>query len=193
MTELTFYSSGINGMHDKYRECGEVWRLAGMAWPGWSLSGTSSSLVALIVLLRLIMVKRPMSYRSIHKAVSRIGCIFVWMFPVLVSSTKFILSLPPLYDVNVFRPFVMVENFVIVMAPILLTVFLYIILLCSLNPQSAITEGTITRMKALAKMTRGVVVGLIVCNVPGLAYWSYLVYTIWRGKSDEVFTSPFKV
>ena len=169
-------------MHDKYRECDQVWRLAGMAWPGNSLCGTSSLLVALIVLLRLLMVKQPTNYRSIHKAASRIGCIFVWVFPLGVSSIKFIISLPPLYDANIYRPFLVIENFTIVTAPILLTVLLYAILLCSLNPQSSMNQATIARVNALAKMTRGVVVGLLVCNVPGLLHLAHVLTMIGRGK-----------
>ena len=199
---LTPYLSGIDGTLDKHRECEELWRISIMKFPAGSFIGTSSLLVALIVFLRLLMVRHPMSYQRAHKPISRIGCTVAWAFPLLVSSTKLVVSLPSLYDFNLYNTFCMVVNYGLLVAPIMLTALVYVMLLCSLRQKSilnelvvgtSIADATNKRLKHLAKMTRGVVVGLIVCNVPGLAYSSYLVYRIWQEKSDKVFTWTFAV
>ena len=194
---LTPYPLGIDGTLDMYRACGEVWKAAGMVMLCYIFGATSCFLVALIVLLRLLMVKWPLSYQSVHKSVSRNGCILIWVVPLLVSSTKFIVSLPVFYDANILKIFTGIENYGLMTAPILLTVLLYVMLLCSLKTQTAarITthEATITRMKALAKMTHGVVASLIVCNVPNLVYTAYVGALIGYGIDDDVFTSNVSV
>ena len=164
-----------------------------MALPGVALTGTSGLLVSLIVLLRLLMLKLPLSYRSVHKQVSGIACIVAWVLPLLLSSITFIGALPPFYDVNVYNTFVTITNQLLVTFPILLTVLLYVMLMCSLNQQTSNNEGTMTQMKALASMTRGVVVGLLICNVPGLLYLAYLINMQSKGRSDEFFTSNVAV
>ena len=47
--------------------CGDFWIDYGMNFPAFVLSGSSSFFVALIVLLRLLQVKNPMSYETAHK------------------------------------------------------------------------------------------------------------------------------
>ena len=168
-----------------------------MVMPGYAFGATSSYLVALIVLLRLLMIKRPMTYQSVHKSVSRIGCIVIWTVSLIVPSIKFIVSLPVFYEANIAKIFDAIQNYGLMTAPILLTVLLYFMLLCSLKTQTAarITthEATITRMKALAKMTHGVVAGLIVCNVPGLMYNAHIGYMIGHGRGDDIFKSTLSV
>ena len=180
---LTFCLSGMNGTLATYRACEEVWRIAGLVWPYIWLRGTSTLLVTLIVLLRVLMVIQPLNYQDVHKAISRIGCIVAWVVSLLVSSTYFIVSLPGLYDLNIYNTFVGIVNHGLGTAPILLTVLLYAILLCSLNPQA-------NRLaKSFAKMTHGIVIGLIVCNIPGLIYISYVGAMLRKGNSDDIFTS----
>ena len=194
---LTPYPSGINGTLHKYKACGELWRAAGMVMPQYVFGATSSLFVALIVLLRLIMIKRPMSYQNVHKSVSRIGCIVIWVVSLLVSSVYFIVHLPPLYAANVVRIVTAIATFGLLTAPILLTILLYVMLLCSLKTptaaRSTANEATITQMKALAKMTHGVVAGLIICNLPGLMYIAYTNAMIGRGRGGDIFTSNISV
>ena len=193
---LTPYLSGIDGTLAKYRECGEIWRAAGMVTPSYVFGATSSYLVALIVLLRLLMVKRPMSYQSIHKSVSRIGCIVIWVFSLLVSSVYFIVHLP-FFDASVREILNAIQNYGLLTTPILLTVVLYVMLICFLKTRTAAGviwhEANIKRLKALAKMTHGVVAGLIICNVPGLMYNAYIAAMIRRGRGDDIFKSNISV
>ena len=119
----------MDGTLDKYIDCGEVWRMSGMGLPLAVVGATSTLFVTLIVLLRLIMVTRPMNYRSVHKKVSRIGCIVIWVVSLLIPSIEFILSLPQIYDVNAFRAFSTFRNAYFTV-PVPLTILIYAILLC---------------------------------------------------------------
>ena len=174
---------------DKYRYCDEVWRIAGIGSPTVALGASSSYLVALIVLLRLLMIQQPMNYGTAHKTVSRFGYILSWVLSLLVPSVKFIVSFPSLYDVNIYNTFVAIETYGLMTAPIILTILLYAVLLCFLNQQVALSDAVISRMKALAKMTHGVVAGLIVCNVPGLLIMAYLSSRLGQGRSEDLFAS----
>ena len=92
-----------------------------------------------------------------------------------------------------FDDFIAIENYGLLTAPIILTVLLYVVLLCSLKTPTAAHEATITQLKALAKMTHGVVAGLIVCNVPGLMYNAYIGAMIGQGRGDDIFRSTTSV
>ena len=200
---LTLYLLGMDGRLAKYRGCDQVWIIAGISVPVNAFGASSSYLVALIVLLRLLMIKRPMNFQSSHKSVSRIGCIVIWVVSLLIPLTKFIVSLPVLYNAIIVDIFSAIQNYGLITAPILLTALLYGMLLCYLKTQRRAHRNTsldyqndqqiIRRMKALAKMTHGVVAGLIVCNVPGLIYNAYFGYMIGRGRGDDIFKSTISV
>ena len=49
-------------------------------------------------------------------------------------------------------------------------------LMCTLDPQTAASSGTGTQMRQLVKMTYGVVIGLLVFNVPGFFYAAVVPY-----------------
>ena len=73
--------------------------------------------------------------------------------------------------------------------PVLLTVTMYIMLLCTLNPQATAGDATSIQMAVLSKMTHGIVIGLVVCNVPGLAFMAYLNAMLKQGRMDDLFKS----
>ena len=139
------------------------------------------------------MVTHPMTYESIHKAMSRIGCILIWVVSFLLPTIAFILSLPDLYDPNMYSTVVAIEVHALLTVPILLTVLIYVVLLCTVHRHAAANKrtsnATSIRMRALAKMTHGIVIGLIVCNVPGLIFFAYFTKMIEAGKINDVFKS----
>ena len=173
----------MNGTLEEYREREEVWRIGGVLWPYIWLRGTNFLLVTLTTLLRVLMVKHPLSYQHVHIATSRICCIVAWVGPLLISSIYFVVSLPGLYDLNTYIIFVGIGTHGIGTVPFLLTVLLYAILLCSLNPE----ENQL--VKSFARMTHGIVTGLIVCNVPGLIIMGYLSSRLVNGRSEHLFES----
>ena len=188
------YQSGLDGTLQRYRDDHEVYRIKGTIVPIFVFTSSSSFFVALIVLLRLLMVKRPMSYERTHERVSRIGCIVIWVMSLALPSISFVISLPYFYNPKIYSIANLIESQALLTAPILLTVAIYVMLLCTLRPDTTAGDTTSIRMKALVKMTHGIVIGLVVCNVPGLAYLAYLTTMLNKGKlDDEIFKSNISV
>ena len=167
-----------------------------MVMASYTFGATSSYLVALIVLLRLIAIKRPTSYQDVHRTVSLSGSIIIWVFSLLLSSVFFIVHLSPfVYEASVAKTvFTLIASHGLLTAPIIITVLLYVVLLCSLKAQTANQKvtthpSTIKHMKAMAKMIHGVVAGLLVCNVPNLLYNAYVVTMIAQGRRDDIYSS----
>ena len=75
-----------------------------------------------------------------------------------------------------------------------LTIIIHAILLYTLKQTSTLCDEVGRRIKALEKMTKGIVIALIVCNGPGHMNYYFNEYylngrrytMIMRGKSDEV-------
>ena len=160
----------MDGTLEKNRNCDGRWINDLIGLLGVIFGSASSYLVALIVLLRLLMIRQPIGYNSVHETVSRVGCITIWVSAILICFIKFIVCLPSIYDPTVYNVFVAIQNFGLLAAPVLFTVILYAVLLCTLDPKTAACGATATQMKELAKMTYGVIIGLLVCNMPGLLY-----------------------
>ena len=186
---LTLCLLGMDGRLDKYRDCNQVWIIAGISVPANALGSSSSYLVALIVLLRLQMIRNPFSYASTHKGISIAGCIIIWFLSILVPSLQVVVSFPSLYDVTVYNTFVAIDTYGLLTAPIVLTLLVYVILQYSIKQQVAINDAGKRKIKSLAKMTHGIVAGLIVCNVPGLLIMAYLTSRLDQGTSEELFES----
>ena len=180
-------------MLERYRHCGEAWRIVGVYFFPHALTGSSSYLVTLIVLFRLLMVTQPLRYESVHEAMSRIGCITIWVLSLLLPAISLITSLPYFYDPNIYSAVIDIAVYGLVTVPILLTVIIYAILLFTVKRKriegNRLSHSTSKRMRALAKMTHGIVIGLIVCNVPGLLFMAYFTITMEHGNIDDIFKS----
>ena len=180
----------MDGTLKRYEECDEYWKISGLNLSTQVLTAASTQFVSLIVLLRLLMVRRPMSFERLHEAISRIGCKIVWAFSLLIPTITFVVSF---YDQYIFSTIVAIQAQGLCTVPILLTIVMYGILICSLEPQTGAADATAIRMAALVKMTHGIVIGLIVCNVPGIAFVAYLSTMQKQGKLDAVFQSDTAV
>ena len=183
----------MDGTLKQYKDCGESWKTAGVTFPLRVLTGSSSYLVLLIVLLRLLAVKRPMDYELTHKKVSHIGCMLIWTISLLLPLLDFLLTLPSVYNSKVYGAAAGFQFLVFFIGPTISTVIIYGLLLCTLTPETTINEATASRMKGMAKMTRGIVIGLLVCNVPGIIFNIYLIMTVLQGREYETFNSPVAV
>ena len=128
--------------------------------------------------------------------ISHIGCIVIWSLSLLLPAITFIISLPYFYDPHLYNVFHILDAQVLMTAPILLTLAMYGTLLCTLNQQTTANSTnaeTSNQMKGLAKMTHGIVIGLVVCNVPGLAFMIYLGTVAQQGKMEAFFKSNIAV
>ena len=194
---LISHESGLDGTLEKYRLCNERWRITGMNFFTHVFTGSGSLLVCLIVLLRLLMVRKPTNYEGIHESMSRTGCILIWVVSLLLPTIAFVLSLPDIYDPDIFNTMVNIEVHALLTVPILLTVLIYAVLLWTVHrhagTESRVSNATRIRMRAFAKMTHGIVIGLIVCNVPGLMFFAYFTKMIEEGKTNDVYKSLLAV
>ena len=190
---LSPYQLGMDGRRDKYQVCGQAWIITGISFPSWALAASSSYLVALIVLLRLMMIRKPMSYEGTHKTISIAGCIFIWVFSILVPSVQLIVSFPSLFDVDVYNTFVAIQTYGLLVTPITLTVFLYVMLQCFIKKQVALADAVAQQMKVLSKMTHGIVAGLIICNVPALLLMRYVSSRLGKETYEDVLESSIVV
>ena len=161
--------------------------------PSNILLSCSCYFVAVIVFLRLLAVKRPTDFEAAHERVSRIGSILIWMFTLLAWLPHFVLSFPSTYDPDVVSITHSIAFVVCHTVPILSTVLMYIMLLCTLKRSWYTTYATTINQKSLAKMTQGVVVSLVVCNLPYGAWAKYAMAMYRKGKIDDVYNTIFGV
>ena len=99
--------------------------------------------------------------------------------------------MPSVYDENAYIIANGIQFHVIYTLPIIATVIMYGILLYTLKKKTDVSEATSMRLKSMSKMTQGVVVGLIVCNVPLILWVQYWIVMLKQGNSDAVFKSTF--
>ena len=127
-----------------------------MTYPTLVLSSSSSFLVSLIVFLRFLSIKRPIGFENTHKRVSHIGSITIWSFCLLVPSTIFVLTVPGIYDPNIYFMAIGVQVHVIYTFPIVTTVIIYGILLYTLNKHSdtAMSEVTNRRLRSISRLMK---------------------------------------
>ena len=76
--------------------------------------------------------------------------------------------------------------------PIFVTVMIYLNLLWILR-KTAASKTTSIRKKSLARMVRGVVVGLLICNLPYIAWVGYIGALAKKGRFGDAFNTPFGV
>ena len=179
----------------RFRDCGETWRIYGMTFPTLVLSSSSSFFVSLIVLLRLLAIRKPMGFENTHEKLSKIGSLIIWSFCLFVPSIVFVLTVPSIYDQRVYALAILIQCHVIYTVPIIATISMYVMLLRTLKKKtnSDMNEETRMRLTSMAKMTQGIVVGLIVCNVPLILWMQYWLVMLSQGNGDAVFESTFGV
>ena len=195
---LIFYLSDLNGTSDAFGAKQEYIKVYAMAFPAYVLLGSSCYLRALLVLLRLLAVKRPMNFETAHQKISRIGSIIVWTFSLLVYLLIFGLYLPS----NLKRIIILTCHFIALyifdLVPVLSTMIMYVMFLralkidtiANLNRKSGTSvrtsDATMLRKRSLAKMTRGVAVCLAICNLPFIAWFHYDVWMLKQNQDYSV-------
>ena len=135
-TFLIYLHSGWNGEEAAIKKANENWRLAVIHVPGTILTSYSCFFVALIVFLRVLVVKQPLTYKDAHKKIGRIGSIVIWSFALLVNLCPLIVALPPLFNISLYGITFVWTIRVSLSLPILLTLIMYGMLLYALKPVS---------------------------------------------------------
>ena len=174
---MLFYQSAWNGEMQRMRKNVENWgvfKLNGILFFSNVCTGSSCYFVALVVFLRLLTVKRPASYESMHEKLSRFGSFTIWGFSLVVWSLPLIASCPSVYDRNLYLATNFISFHVTHTIPILATVIMYFVLLWVLKKTPELSSSSSKKKKQLMTMVRGVVVGLLICNLPYIAWVGYI-------------------
>ena len=157
----------------------------GLSLPHIVLSSSSSYLVALIVLLQLLLVKKPTNYETLHKRVCHIGCPLIWTVSLLIPSIAYLIVY---FNPGVFKPTGLFLYQFVATVPMLLTIVIYANLLSTLKQKTILNDTQQTsiekqikahqtkRIKSLAKMLKGIVIALIICNLPGDVFHSVTLF-----------------
>ena len=153
------------------------------------LTSSSYCFVALIVFLRLLAVKWPLDYQTSQHKISRVGSIIIWCFPLVVNIPLIILNLPGIYESNAVRITTTIIFHVTHSIPIFATVIIYTMLLYTLKQTRDISEASSSKKRSLAKMVRGVVICLVVLNVPYLVWGQHLSILWSEERQSEAFTT----
>ena len=177
----------------KFRQTGESWRIYGLTYPTFVFSSASSFLVLLIVLLRYLAIKNPMSFESSHIKYGKIGSAMIFSFCFIVPSITFVLTAPSIYDQKLYTVFNMIVFHIIYTIPITGTLIMYGMLIYALRNKKHVAETTAMRLKSMANMSQGIVIGLVVCNVPLILWTQVYLVKMMQCKKEEFINSAFGV
>ena len=180
---------------DTLRKNGEGWKVYLMFLPSYVFLASSCCLVPLIVLLRLLAVKRPMNFKSAHAKFSCIGSVIVWAVSLFVFLIPFVICI---YDKNEINMVCTISHNVashlLNTLPILATVIIYFILIWTLKHKTdTAATGTSLKKRSLAKMTKGIVVCLVACNLPYIALQQYVLVFYLQGNVYAAYDTTLEV
>ena len=131
-----------------------------------------------------------MNYQLLHEKISHVGSIAIWCFPVVVNAPLVIMNLPGVYNLNAVRWTTIILLHVTHTIPMLVTLIIYGILLYTLRqPHSDADCASNPLKKSLSRLITGVVVCLVVLNLPYLA-WIQKMAMLWlNNRQGESFTT----
>ena len=117
-----------------------------------------------------------MSYEDKHEKVGRISTISIWSLSLIVPSIIFIVSLPDMYSLEVWIGMRIFGFQVLQTIPLFSTTVMYVRLLYILKKTKDVNEATNKKKKSMAKMIQGVVICLVICNLPTM------IWILWWGE-----------
>ena len=192
------YQSAFDGTSEEFKRAGKQWKVDAILFPVYVLQGSSCYLVGLVVLLRLLSVKHPMTFSTTHKKLSKVISVTIWIALSVIFAVMLILSF--LYHkLNAIQE----QAYVIVgiiafhiyfSLPILSTIVMYGALLYTVGQK----KGTISTQlqetkKSTAYLTKWVVICLLVCNIPWMLWVFYVGLKYPSGGAANVFDTTFGV
>ena len=150
--------------------------------------------VALIVFLRMAMVRNPTKFRAFHKKITMPSCILIWILVVALCffPTAYLQS-HVINDNYIDSILVIMRLHTGVTLPIsfaiLINVYLSLYLKQSKTPTNNLSRNEQNNKVSFQKLINGLVIWLIVCNAPFIAWLHYHLYcrrvqkTPWIGTS----------
>ena len=191
------YQSAFNNAAEGFIQAGEQWKVSAVLLPVYALQGSSCYFVALVALLRLLAVKHPLAFRATHKKLSKFITGAIWIALLLLAAIIVILSFL-FHKLNAIEEQTFVISGVIAFQvffslPILSTVIMYGALLYTLRQKKADTTQAQELIKSTSKLTKWIVICLLICNIPWMLWTFYTNVKYPSGGSANVFDTTFGV
>ena len=134
-----------------------------------------------------------MSFETSHIKYGRIGSATILGYCLLIPSFTFVLTAPSIYDQQLYTLANMIQFHLIYTIPITGTLIMYGLLIYALKKKKRVSEAVNLRLKAMARMTQGIVIGLVVCNVPLILWTQVYLVKMMQCKKEEFINSGFGV
>ena len=184
---MFFYISGQFGDMQDFAIKNEEWKMALLRACYVSFQNASCYFVFLIVALRLKFVRDPI--RTDTKRTTRIACVAVWCIVIIVNFLPIAASIPlasmdtiPMEEMKRVKTplnicFIIVLHVGITL-PLILTVIANISLSFSVNQlkRKSVMPSKKQNWGRLERLTNGLVVWLIICNAPYIAWYHWSLY-----------------
>ena len=184
-----FHSSGLEKNINRIgKEGGELFMHI-VTFVKATLLSSCFCFVALVVLLRLLAVRKPLETQTLHKKIGCIGSIICWVFPLFANLIPPTICLTFLDD-KVARIIIYYTVFILTHGvPILSVIIIYTFLLYTLKQTKSANESDSKRKRSLAMMIKGIVICVVVFNVPYIAWMTYFAVLYKDGRESEAFTT----
>ena len=170
----------------------EHWKTATIRFFFFTFQSASCYFVFLVVILRLCIVINPMDFVTLHKKITRASCIIIWLLMIVVNMLPILCSAQAIS--GPYHPKRKVASYKAVLhigitAPIVLTTLVNAYLRFALGklelPASNFTKREAKKSTAFKKLINGLVVWLIICNTPYIAWYHYSLNCFNNGCSSD--------
>ena len=169
-------------------ETAEEWKMRAVYICFFIFQCTSCYFVLLIVILRMRVVKNPIGFTTFHKKITKISCILIWMFVIILNVVVTICL-----QRNVSGSDKYLRNSLIylrchlgvtfpVLAAISVNVYLSISLKKAQTPVNDLAPSEQKHKKSLQKLINGLVIWMIICNAPFVAWLHFQLQGLELGK-----------
>ena len=156
----------------------QAWIVAIVRFFFFTFQCASCYFVLLIVILRMSIVRNPLEFDKIHEKITNPSCIVIWCIVVILNAMPVLMGSPAVVQEISKRTltYTMVLHLGVTL-PLLLAIFCNLFLSLYLT-KSVITASSFSkqeekRRKAFQKLINGLVIWLIVCNVPYIIWVHY--------------------
>ena len=158
----------------------EHWKTAIIRFFFFTFQCSSCYFVFLVVILRLCIVTNPMDFVTLHRKITRASCIIIWLFMIAINLLPIFCSAQAIsgeYDGDRKVASYISVLHIGITTPLVLTTLVNAYLRFALGkleaPLDNFTKREAKKSAAFKKLINGLVVWLIICNAPYIAWYHY--------------------
>ena len=176
------------------RDSGEIWKVSIITFVADIFRGASCFHAVLIVLLRCVAIIKPMSFKTWHKRLTWISIAVIWIYllvicltPTAITTEFFTTNIMPKKNGDAYGESWQALYHGTLTVPIVLILIMCLFKIYILKDNSTDqSEKVSEKKKSLAKMTTGITVVTLICNVPFIIWTQYNVAKINNNTAHEV-------